>query len=580
MTKRTIIILASILIVVIGGFIYLKYYLLKAKDFKPDESKARNILDLRPSIIAKLQQLVKDGSNGLYVLSIEELNPDIIASTLDASDVNLRIDSAVMRSLDIQKKLPDDIFNIHFDSLHIDGIGLQDLLHKHSIDITRANIGGPYIEIYHKARAYNQTIRDHNDIMSLYQKIKGQMNSIGIGHINVDKGTLIMYDGSHPKNVTKLHLINIHVNDLLVDSSTQFDASRVLFAKELNIEAKDYMIATADSLYYFKTSAISISAAQHRIILQDVEMKPRGTKEQFQSKLKYQKEMFHLFLKRVEFNSVDWWSLMNRDKFIATQGAMTGGFLKVYLDRTLPRPPLLKTSNFPHQLLMRVPMPIAVDHISVQDLDVSYEEFNPSSKQSGTASFNDLSGQINYASNIASRIKQHPFADVSANGMFMQNTPIKASFKFDLLKAKTGEFAADFHIGTIDNTTINSISQPLGMAFVKSGDMQEITVHLNGDNYKTNCKLAVAYTDLHITPLKKADENGVMKSKHATSFIANLLLVKNSNPSKGEALRQPEFAVQKDHYNKFFHFIWVTTLTGIVKTIGVPLKLVPIDKGG
>ena len=68
MKKRIIIILASILIAFGAVFIYLKYFVLKAKDFKPDNAKATTIIDLRPSIIAMLQQLVKDGSNGLYVL--------------------------------------------------------------------------------------------------------------------------------------------------------------------------------------------------------------------------------------------------------------------------------------------------------------------------------------------------------------------------------------------------------------------------------------------------------------------------------------------------------------------------------
>ena len=577
MKKRIIVILASLLVVVIAGFIYLKYFYLQTKDFEPDNSKAKNILDLRPAIIAKLQQLVKDGSNGLYVLSIEKIDPDIIASTLEVFNAHLRVDSAAMLQLDKQEKLPDDIFDIHFDSLHIDGLGLQDLLNKKSIDISRLNVIGPAIEIYHTARAYNQSDRERNDTLSLYQKIKGQMNSIGIGQINIEKGTLVVYNDSRKKNVTKLSHVNIHINDLLVDSTTQYDASRVLFAKELNIDAKDYLVATPDSLYYFKTNAVSIIAAQHKLVLHDVEMKPRGTKEQFQSKLKYQKEMFHLLLKRVEFNNVDWWSLMDRDKFIATQGQMSAGYLKVYLDRSLPAAPLLKTSNFPHQLLMRVPMPIMVDHIAVKDLDVSYEEYNPASRQSATVFFDKLSGQIDHASNIASYIKVHPIADVAAEGMFMHNTPVKAAFKFDLSRYKSGGFTVDFRIGALNNATINSISNPLGMASVKSGDMQEITVHIKGDNFKTNCKLAIAYTDLHITPLKKAGEDGKVKKKHTISFIANTFLIKNANPKKGEALRQPEFTVQKDHYNKFFHFIWTTTLTGIVKTIGVPLKLVPID---
>ena len=50
-----------LIILSISAYLYVRYSVLKAKDFKPDNSKAATPLDLRPSLIAKLQQLVKDG---------------------------------------------------------------------------------------------------------------------------------------------------------------------------------------------------------------------------------------------------------------------------------------------------------------------------------------------------------------------------------------------------------------------------------------------------------------------------------------------------------------------------------------
>src|SRR6476620_4354533 len=60
--KKLIIITSIILLIACAGFLYLKKNFLKTPDFKPDNSKATSVLDLRPSIIAKLRQVVKDGS--------------------------------------------------------------------------------------------------------------------------------------------------------------------------------------------------------------------------------------------------------------------------------------------------------------------------------------------------------------------------------------------------------------------------------------------------------------------------------------------------------------------------------------
>ena len=71
MSRKSVIIVAAVFLLIVGGYLYLRFGYLKTKDFKPDTSKEKNPIDLRPSLIAKLQQLVKDGSNGLYILSVE-----------------------------------------------------------------------------------------------------------------------------------------------------------------------------------------------------------------------------------------------------------------------------------------------------------------------------------------------------------------------------------------------------------------------------------------------------------------------------------------------------------------------------
>lgn len=66
--KRLLFIFIFVIIIVSGGYFYIRFVVLKAKDFKPDYSKSKSVADLRPALIAKLQQLVKDASGGLYSL--------------------------------------------------------------------------------------------------------------------------------------------------------------------------------------------------------------------------------------------------------------------------------------------------------------------------------------------------------------------------------------------------------------------------------------------------------------------------------------------------------------------------------
>ena len=112
--KRIYIIFSIIIILGISGYLYIRYSLLKTKDFKPDNSKANSFLDLRPAIIAKLQQLVKDGSDGLYKLSIEEIQPHVLKSQLDMLNAAIIPDTVSIKKLDSAHKLTDDVFKISF----------------------------------------------------------------------------------------------------------------------------------------------------------------------------------------------------------------------------------------------------------------------------------------------------------------------------------------------------------------------------------------------------------------------------------------------------------------------------------
>ena len=79
------------------------------------------------------------------------------------------------------------------------------------------------------------------------------------------------------------------------------------------------------------------------------------------------------------------------------------------------------------------------------------------------------------------------------------------------------------------------------------------------------------YRDLYLVGLKKDKTNpGKIKKKSITSFLGNVFLIKNSNPSKGKPPRQVDFDFKREPEATFFSLIWKTIFLGILKTIGLP----------
>ena len=108
---------------------------------------------------------------------------------------------------------------------------------------------------------------------------------------------------------------------------------------------------------------------------------------------------------------------------------------------------------------------------------------------------------------------------------------------------------------------------------VKKGKLKKLDAQVSGDNYKASGNVLMLYDDLHLTPLKKDQQNpGELKKKSVTSFIANSFVLKDENPTKDGHVRK-ETASYTRKSGTFFNLIWKTIFVGILKTIGAPEKL-------
>jgi hypothetical protein len=555
---------------------YLRYGVLKAKDFKPDPAKASNVLDLRPAVIAKLQQVIKDASNGLYILSIDNLEPDVLASKIHLLHGSIKVDSVAMHRLDELKKLPEDIFFIQFDSLQIDGLGLNDLLHKDKMDIKSIYLDHALIHIYRKTKPYNNNQRE--DSMTLYKRLMGQWKKLAIAAIDIRHSTLIVHNQNDGhKEPNRFNDIALHMSDVLIDSTTQYDHKRFLFARHATVHTTNYSFVTNDKLYIIKLGDITLSGEDHKATLLNAELKPNGNKQEFEKKLKQRDEMFDITFPRITLNDVNWWQLVNKEKIISRYVAIHGGTISVYVDKALPLGAPLPIKRYPHQLVMDIPVPVLVNQLQINDVKVVYRQFTPATGKIAGTDFTHVNGVIRHITNIPAEMKKEPYTYLTGTGSFMSQAPLHLSIKFNLAKYQTGAFTAIIWMDTLNKETVNPVAEPIGSFFIKRGQMQKATIQVNGDNSSTHSRITFLYNDLHITPLHSDSTSGNQKKNHVKSFFANIIFIKNQNP-EGTDLRQPAYDLARGPHENFVAFMWMSIMTGICKTIGIPVRLVMKDR--
>ncbi len=575
MSRKVLVLLLAIIFIAAAVFLYLKYRILKAPDYEADVAKKETVLDLRPQLIAKLQQLIKDGSSGLYKLSVQQVSPDLAASTVDIENGSIDIDSTMLASLDKAGKLPNDIFKISFTKIHITGLGVADFISKKNLNVGNIKLDNPIIEVYHQPRTYNIASKKAKENLTLYQKLSGLFTSLSVDKILLTKGRFIHHNRSKKEVLTRMEDVSVMLDDVLIDSTTQYDVSRYLFAKSSRLSAKNYHVITPDNYYSFKIGSIEVLGEQQHVSASNIVFEPNGGRAAFSKKLKERKVIFDIHIPSLEMNKVDWWAFLNRQEWLVSEGLIKNASFGVYIDLSLPAP-VLKQNNFPHQLVMRLPFPLSIKKLAIQSSKVVYEEYNPKVQETALVTINQLNGNLSNITNVKSDISSKPWTRVNAKGLFMNAVPIDIGVNLNLARVATGDFNADILVDTLNKELINPISEISSLFSVKRGQMQKGKGHISGNNSMAKGNITLIYDDLHITPLKPVkSEDGDQKSKHLTSFIANKLFIKNSNPKNG-TLRQPDFIIHRDSYTGFVKLIWVSIRAGMVKTVGIPLKV--IDK--
>lgn len=522
-------------------------------------SKKVSALDLRPLFIQRMQQLLKKSSNGLYNLSVGDIQIDVLASSLLLQNVSIRPDSTIRQTLKTAGTLPPDVFSINLKSLSIDGVNLDDVVTSKTMDYKLIKLVNPLIEIDHRKG------EDKND-GEFSQRFLKEMQSLSVGKLVVEGGNIVVHD-KEKGTTKKLTNVGVVMTDILLNDQTRNDNDRFSFASEVQLNFQNFHTTTTDGLYDFKIGSASVNASQKKVTLKDLSFASELSKEAFVKRQKLAREKFGLSLPAISIDGVDWWAALNGEEVKANNVETDGGKFSVYFDRALP--PRKRLGNFPNQLLMKLPFKLDIGRLKMHNLDVSYEERNPLSGQSGIVYLDNASLNM---TNVSNQNKK-PFL-VNGTALFMHKVPIRTTFRFDMKDPKTGNFSASVSSDTpFDGGLVNSFAMPLGMMKLEAGTLQKLRADIEGNEMSASGKVMVLYNDLKLSLLEKDKGETKLDKKGVTSLLANLFVLKKDNPKNGKETRAEQATFKRDATGGFVMLVWKTILVGILKTIGAPEKM-------
>lgn len=536
-----------LILLAIGSGAYLYLHIRKTKDFEPQ-------------IKDKLAQLVSSATNGLYRLDIEQIEIDITAAAVSARNIVLLPDSARLLQLEKSGEAGNDIYQVSLKKLDIAGLSPLALLDNKNIKLDKLVLDSPEISITRSVR--NKVKKDSSH---LYDKIALPGQSYSIGHLLLNNIKLTVINTGKNKTVSAFNNLSALFTDIQIDSSSKYDSTRFLFAKDAVVFIKGFNQITPKRKYQFSIDSVALRPQHGLLQFYDLRLKPGQPKQEFVQRLTYEEDMYDLRVTSGTIKNINWVSLLAKEGFKGDEMTLNGASLYIYHDKRLPSGPP-KHNNFPHQQLMNAGFPLSVKTTNINELDIAYEELNPASGQTGIVEFKNVHATIENLTNVPEEIKVNPFAVAKASALFMNSGRLDALFTFDMPNAANGNFSVEATLGPMDGTKLNSITRGLALLNVKNLAVDKLKLHITGTNTRGRGNVLLAYHDLSFDVMKK-DEAAGLKKRGLLSFVASTFVVKKSNPVKeGKAPEQVAVWHQHDPQRSFFNLIWKTLLQGILKT--------------
>lgn len=526
----------------------------------------------KPVLSKKLKDGVYNRSFHLYKLDFKDISLNILTGSATLHEVSLIPDTAVYHQLKALRIAPANIFQVKLKKLQVNRLALITAYFKRAVEVKSIVLENPSINMIHyKVDKLPDTVMKDQ---TLYQLISNRVKWIDIKAIKIIDADFDYINGD---NSTKLHAVkhlSINVNDFLVDSLSQFDTTRYYYAKDIAFELTGYKSLSKDKMYTMKVDTIKGSALHQSLDITGIQMIPMYPDLAFSRKYTYGKDRYDLKFNKISLSGVDFALLDAKGALHAKALKIGPAKVNIFVNRELPAPPDLdKARNFPHVALRRLAVPLTVDTVKLTNIDVAYTEYNPISQKRGTVYFQNLGGKILNLTNDSVQLAKNNHAIANLSALVMKTSRINVQIDFNLTD-KDAAFRYNGNVAPMNMTVLSPMTKNMGLIEIESGQMQKTDFDIKANTKGSHGTVHFYYTDLKIKLLKEGEDGMAPKKKGLLSFLANSLLIKDANPTKGEPVRTANVTFERTPKASFFNLMWKGVFIGMRETVGI--GIVPV----
>ncbi|NII26311.1 hypothetical protein HB364_14565 [Pseudoflavitalea sp. X16] len=542
MSKRSIAIIVLLLLIA-GGIVTWSIY--KRRIVKNEVAKT-----------------IADKSNNLYGIKTGSLDIDEVAGSLTATNLELAPDSNVYNQLSNTSDAPSVLAKISIPSLTVAGVKTPRALLNSEIDGRKVVIHSPRIELFFTGKG-KDSLKKVPD-KEMYRQILGNLELIKIDTLSVVNATIITREWKTGQIRMQFDSVFIDLFRIAVDSLHDKDTTRILFAEQVLVKCKKARWSSKNKLYQYEVHDIHLNSSEKKLSMNRFTINPALPEQKFLQQFKYANDRFDVDIRQIRLASLNV-SLLLVQQDIAADSLVAGASnVRIYRDLSFPHDGKNRVGTYPNQLIMKLPIDLAVKKATFHNCFIEYKERNGKSGKSGKVQFHkavvSVANLTNHRKLLVAKSMQVQF-----RAQFLDKAPVRALINF---YPDGGRFTIEGEMGGIEATDLNQLTEPMGLTTIEKGTLRGMKFNFSGTDYTTDGRLTIFYNDLRIALLQKDSTDNSLNKKGLVSMLANIK-VKNDNPGKKEEVRVADVHYKRDTHKSFFNLVWKSIFTGVKQTVGM-----------
>lgn len=496
----------------------------------------------------RLERAAQQAAGGSYTVRLGQVRAHLLRGSVEVRDASLHFDSLALDSL--LRGSRAGLLRVHADRIALQGLSYWRLLRHGTVAMRAIDIQAPTIDHFMPpphAAADSTTADTASEAMPL---------------ITVDTLRIIAARGGTNDLSGQRTSARVDELDILSGGITVVPRPMggfVFRARSTTLAARG-LAAAFPPLYDLRIASLDLVHPAGLARVTGATFRPRVDPQDYGRVVEFETDLFEATMDTLLLSGLDIQRFLVMQDLFMRRAELRSPVLSIHRDKTMPDGPFLGR-RLPPAGLRHIPRALRIDSIIIGNGHVDYHERDTLGTDYGRVSFTALEAVLTGADNTPQGIEEGELQLTATARMHDQG---RVAVRYAApLRPGTSRFTLHAHVHGLPFRVFNHMTDSLLLLKVRDGRIDELVMHMQGDDDQATGTVDLTYADLRLE-LRSRDPR---QPRNWIMDRALDLLVRRTNLRTMDNYRQGTFTVVRRKDRSIFNYAWRGLRAGTLDTM-------------